>query len=371
MCTPIQLLDEGVLDDGDAASDAWPACRSDAAHGPGHSPVLDDPADRAEAGAPRRFLTRHVRASGGDLAALGSALATLIGDHDLDTADDRPARGAAQGSVHGVDLAGVCVAWVRYDTALKITARPLGDIVIALPAAAVTVSATVMLPDSVVARRRFHADPGPGVLIVAVPAGAVRNRWRQLAGTPIDPLRLLRSRLPDRLAVPRLARAAAYVCSEADHLAPVPPRDAASLADRVTDALLFDLHDAVGLPASGAPPARGMSAFAERAVCWLYENRRRSITVTDLADVMGVTEHCIQDVFAAEIGPSPAVTLRGFRLDDVHERLLSGQYTTIPELARSARLHPGRLATYYSARFGETPSETAHNHAEQAGGAVG
>ena len=97
------------------------------------------------------------------------------------------------------------------------------------------------------------------------------------------------------------------------------------------------------------------------AISACEENPQESYTITELANIAGVSIRSLQDGFKKYIGMSPTDYLREVRLQRVREDLLSEQSLkkSVSEIAFSwGFTHLGRFAEYYFKRFGELPSET-------------
>lgn len=410
MCTPFHLFD-----DPDEGVPSW--------LGPGHAPLLDAPGNSSGPPLPigrRPLLTEYVCVSGPDRGQLETSLTGLIGRHDLTVTTTDPAAVTAahadrcvveptgsagpvrsvSGQVHGCGLNGLWLAWACYDTAVTITIRPpLGHLIVCLPSSAITgwtrtgsppmhpgasgarpaaateagslpgsaAEATVMFPASSFQRRTLTLSAHDGMLFIAVPATSPHARWRQLADGALYPLHL---RLPSPLSAPRLARAAARVCDEADWLAaartssdpasPIPPLDAASLRDHLVDAFLFDVHDAIDL--ASAAPAHTPTInpqLAHRAARWLHANHHRRLSMKDLAAALMTTDRHLHSVITATLGLSTMRVLRTIRLDAARQLLISDPHATVREIGHKVGIaHYGRFTRYYRDRFGESPSAT-------------
>jgi AraC-like DNA-binding protein len=111
--------------------------------------------------------------------------------------------------------------------------------------------------------------------------------------------------------------------------------------------------------------SRRQFTAAPRAVRRAAEAMRaepgRPFTVTDLAEVAGVSRRSLQQGFQRYVGMSPMTYLREVRLDRVHDELRYGDPADVgvAEIAhRYGFLHLGRFAALYRHRYGESPSQT-------------
>lgn len=87
----------------------------------------------------------------------------------------------------------------------------------------------------------------------------------------------------------------------------------------------------------------------------------RPFTVTDLAEVAGVSQRSLQLGFQRYLEMSPMTYLREVRLGRAHDELRYGDPAdvTVATIAhRYGFLHPGRFAALYRRRYGESPSQT-------------
>jgi len=87
----------------------------------------------------------------------------------------------------------------------------------------------------------------------------------------------------------------------------------------------------------------------------------RPFTVTDLAEVAGVSRRSLQQGFQRHLGMSPMTYLREVRLGCAHDDLRHGDpaTATVTEVAyRHGFPHLGRFSALYRERYGEAPSRT-------------
>ena len=98
-----------------------------------------------------------------------------------------------------------------------------------------------------------------------------------------------------------------------------------------------------------------------RAVEAMREEPGRPFTVTDLAEVAGVSRRSLQQGFQRYVGMSPMTYLREVRLGRAHDELRYSDPAdvSVAEIAHCyGFLHLGRFAALYRQRYGESPSHT-------------
>jgi AraC-like DNA-binding protein len=106
---------------------------------------------------------------------------------------------------------------------------------------------------------------------------------------------------------------------------------------------------------TAAPRAVRRAAEAMRA------EPERPFTVTDLAEVAGVSRRSLQQGFQRYVGMSPMTYLRDVRLGRAHDELRYGDSADVSVAKVAYRygfLHLGRFAALYRHRYGESPSQT-------------
>jgi AraC-like DNA-binding protein len=138
------------------------------------------------------------------------------------------------------------------------------------------------------------------------------------------------------------------------------PLIAGQFHQSVLNALLLCLphryHDELTAPARpGAPRA------IRRAMSAIHEEPERSFTVTDLAQIAGLSVRSLQEGFRRHVGSAPMAYLQQVRLGRVHETLRRADPSRVTVAAVAHRwgfAHLGRFASSYRARFGQAPSET-------------
>ncbi|MFB7632569.1 AraC family transcriptional regulator [Streptomyces sp. NPDC056149] len=104
-----------------------------------------------------------------------------------------------------------------------------------------------------------------------------------------------------------------------------------------------------------APPT------VRRAMEIIEGHAAEPLTVTEIADCVGVGVRALQEGFRRHLDTTPLAYLREVRLDRIRKELLASDpgTTTVTTIAsRWGFLHPGRFSVAYRERFGETPSKT-------------
>jgi AraC-like DNA-binding protein len=104
-------------------------------------------------------------------------------------------------------------------------------------------------------------------------------------------------------------------------------------------------------------PVPGVVRRAER---FIIDNAGASITVTDVADHLGISLRSLQVGFRQWRETTPTAFLRQVRLQLVRDELLrSGQEANVTTIAlRHGFSHLGRFSAQYRSVFGEDPSAT-------------
>ncbi|MGN9811716.1 AraC family transcriptional regulator [Micromonospora sp. BQ11] len=136
------------------------------------------------------------------------------------------------------------------------------------------------------------------------------------------------------------------------------------VAVRLAQALLGKLllthhHSGTHLLAEAAEhPAPGR--LVRRACALIRDHHSEALTVSDVAEALGVSVRTLQECFRRELATTPTAYLRGCRLDAVHRALRAGEPGTSVTAVALAHgfAHLGRFAGEYRARFGESPSVT-------------
>lgn len=116
-------------------------------------------------------------------------------------------------------------------------------------------------------------------------------------------------------------------------------------------------------------PSKGAVRLVE---AYLDANADRPITISELADVGGVSVRALQVGFRAHHGCSPMAFLKERRLELAWRRLrAAGPGTTVTDVAHlSGFSHLGRFSREYGRRFGESPSDTLRSAVGDAKGAL-
>src|SRR6202165_354778 len=102
-----------------------------------------------------------------------------------------------------------------------------------------------------------------------------------------------------------------------------------------------------------------------RALDAMRANVGRDWSVTELADVAGVSSRTLQRQFRVFLDKAPRTTLRDVRFETARRELLQGlPDAKVTDVAlRCGFPHCGRFAVEYRRRYGETPSQTLKRQA--------
>lgn len=211
-------------------------------------------------------------------------------------------------------------------------------------------------------RGSVHILPDSTTLTLTVERAAVEAHFVKLTHAPLRAPLLCQSRV-DVAAGPGagLARLIHFVAKEMDHPAGLlaTPQLRASLTDALLTALLTctnPTQDQIAA-ASGRPVTPGV---VRRAQAYIEAHVGDPITVTDIAQEVGVSVRALQASFAKYLGVSPHQYLTGWRLDLARRQLLDAQpNTSVAQIAAGAGFpHPSQFAAAYRRRFDETPVQT-------------
>ncbi|MEV8505734.1 AraC family transcriptional regulator [Actinoplanes sp. NPDC051475] len=110
-----------------------------------------------------------------------------------------------------------------------------------------------------------------------------------------------------------------------------------------------------------APAPAGPPRAVQRAIDAMHDEPERPFTVSDLAQIAGVSVRSLQEGFRRYVNCAPMTYLLQVRLARAHEALRRQDpaRTTVAAVAhRWGFAHLGRFASAYRARFGVSPSET-------------
>ena len=124
---------------------------------------------------------------------------------------------------------------------------------------------------------------------------------------------------------------------------------------RVED-LMTTLLQRTCLPALAEQPMDlAVTRDVRRAEAYVRSHLADDVSLSDIANAVGVSERTLQSNFRRSHGVSPMQFLRNLRLDTARERILSG--LSVAQAAfDSGFWHQGRFAKYYRERFGDLPS---------------
>jgi AraC-like DNA-binding protein len=115
-------------------------------------------------------------------------------------------------------------------------------------------------------------------------------------------------------------------------------------------------HEELTAPALPGPPRA-----VRRVLDTIHDEPERPFSVTDLAEIGGMSVRSLQEGFRRHVGCAPMTYLQQVRLGRAHETLRHADPSRITVSAVAHRwgfAHLGRFASAYRRRFGQSPSET-------------
>jgi AraC-like DNA-binding protein len=136
--------------------------------------------------------------------------------------------------------------------------------------------------------------------------------------------------------------------------------------EQVVDAVVAAFRTgAVSVRPTAATGPRGR---LERALTFIRDHAREPIGVAEIAEIAGLTNRGVQQLFQREVGATPTEVLRTTRLEGTRTELReAGPDTLIADIARGWQFrHLGRFAGLYRRTFGESPSETLRSRGGRA-----
>ena len=105
-------------------------------------------------------------------------------------------------------------------------------------------------------------------------------------------------------------------------------------------------------------PISGYRLFAD-AIAIINDQSENNLTVQDVGAELNCSTRAIQYAFQSTLGVSPSQYLLARRLQRVRQDLLTGQRSSITDVAfHHGFNHLSRFAGHYLRMFGERPSET-------------
>lgn len=115
-----------------------------------------------------------------------------------------------------------------------------------------------------------------------------------------------------------------------------------------------------------APARPGPPRAIQRAMDAIHDEPECAFSVTDLAEIAGMSVRSLQEGFRRHVGCSPMAYLQQVRLRRVYEALRGAdpQRVTVASIAhRWGFAHLGRFASAYRKKFGVSPSKTLRESA--------
>ncbi|MEH0580413.1 MULTISPECIES: AraC family transcriptional regulator [Streptomyces] len=105
-------------------------------------------------------------------------------------------------------------------------------------------------------------------------------------------------------------------------------------------------------------PGSALPRSLRRVVAAIEAAPERPHTLTELADLAGLSARGLQYAFRGHLGTTPSQYVQQVRLDRIHEDLLDGNGSVSDIAYNWGFTNLGRLARAYRGRFGVFPSET-------------
>ncbi|MDI3291229.1 AraC family transcriptional regulator [Polyangium sp. 15x6] len=217
-------------------------------------------------------------------------------------------------------------------------------------------SGIIISPDRPLVSR---SEAGYVNFTIAIDAPVLEGHMQSLTGRPMrgrlefDPAVNLET--PGGESFHRIAQAFVYELNRPDGS----PR----LLVTLREALLTSLSTC--LPHSHqeqlTPPPRYPSpGYLRKAEEFLDAHLDEPLTMTAIANEIGISSRALQAAFRSHRGCSPMQFLKERRLERARQGLLGAELgATVAEIATAAGMdHLGRFSVEYKKRFGESPSET-------------
>jgi AraC-like DNA-binding protein len=284
-----------------------------------------------------------------------SHLAAIFADHDL-----RLSAGSVDFSHQQAKLCDASIGLLRYGTEVEVVAPALDCYV-----------AQLTLDGEVAFRtERFETRLKPGTLFVMNPGLRYRKTWSRDAQQLM--IKIPRRRLAAHAGRPvRFAPVPARI-EEADGLVGLIAHICRDLANErglsASSGLRREMEDLLlsALLATRANNAGedGEPGYLRRAEAHIRAQRGRSVGLSELVAITGVSERSLQQAFRRHRDCSPLDYSRDIRLDFARAAMLSEPGACVTEVALEFGFpHFGRFAQSYAARFGEKPSATVRRRA--------
>lgn len=203
----------------------------------------------------------------------------------------------------------------------------------------------------------MQPDPWRGALVIASdPARLAEHTSLVLDGGDLD--------TPEEVAgladSPLLERTCRNIWSLATTL---PEETPETLIEGLMTALEEQLLTALVLAARRTPGDGTGDVRVDDLIGWLVENYSSPVTLSDMAQVVGVSIRRMQEAVRTATGRTPTELLRKVRLEAAHRSLreADAHVTTVAAVAHSCGItHLGRFAIQYRERYGCSPSKTLH-----------
>ncbi|MFJ8604979.1 AraC family transcriptional regulator [Streptomyces shenzhenensis] len=273
--------------------------------------------------------------------------------------------------VNGLQVDMVGLLFVRYGAEVLVEAPPTESrIVIAVPLGPMVVTdgtgrkATMTTPFVLHEDRPtlMYPDSTAGCLVGAIDRTHLEEYCSALNGDP----RPKRLHFAPAAEVPRpsfLADTWINVCAQLDLVQPNSYSGAArrALAQTLMTAALLGLPHSAGGTFFNDQNDVGPS-YLRAARKFLETNFASQLSISDLADAVGISVRQLHTAFQNHFNESPAQLLREIRLAHARRQLqaarTSGNGNVTQIALDSGFTHLGRFSAYYTSKYGEAPSET-------------
>lgn len=209
-------------------------------------------------------------------------------------------------------------------------------------------------------RLRLQASADYEPILVRLARRAVDEAWMALTGKePLQPIRFAAEMPTDGTAwraVEPVLKVLADGASAPAHALGLPHLHLRLQDMLATSMLLNQPHTLIG---ERMPTGRVSAARMRRIEAQILERLGDPLTLSEIANVVGLPARTLQWVFQATHGMGPMQWLRRQRLLAVREALQVGARPRIADTALSFGFgHLGEFSRHYRQAFGETPSDT-------------
>lgn len=214
-------------------------------------------------------------------------------------------------------------------------------------------------------RFHFEAPSGFDQFLVCFDRRALDEAWGALIGEPSNKPIRFHSQLATDGAGWRAIEPTLHMLANATRSGGVGPllHLHARLQDMLLTALLLNQphsHMKTEVPVGNAAPSR-----VRRAQSYMQEHIDQPLTLTGIAQAVGIPARTLQWAFQSSAGMGPMQWLREQRLNAVRDALVAGSeiQTSVSDTAfRFGFTHLGEFSQHYRRAFGESPRQTLLKH---------